>query len=123
MTTHINIYSEVEATVTSLESKVREEMREEDLVLVMANGLRYYDQEGTRGNSVIYKLILKCCECFRKLTTRKKHSCFYCFLVWYFHIFCFACSFFFFFCRIARAMFNTKLDENIVLPVECNFRC
>ena len=64
MKAHINIYSEVEATVTSLESKVREEMREEDLVLVMANGLRYYNQEGTRGNSVIYKLILKCCECF-----------------------------------------------------------
>ena len=97
MKVHISIYSEVEATVTSVESNVREEMREEDLVLVMANGLRYYDRGGTRDNSVIYKLILKCCECFRKLTTRKKYSCFYCFLVWYFHIFCFACSFFFFF--------------------------
>ena len=76
-TTYINIYSEVEATVTSLESKVREEMSEEDLVLVMGNGLHYYDQEGTRGNCVIYKLILKCCECFRKLTTIKECSSFY----------------------------------------------
>ena len=77
MTAYINIYSEVEATITSLESKVREEMGEEDILLVMANGLCHYDQEGTRGNSVMYKLILKCCECFRKLTTTKKCSSFY----------------------------------------------
>ena len=77
MMAYINTYREVEATVTSLESKVHEEMGEEDLVLVMANGLCYYDQEGTRGNSVTYKLILKCCECFRKLTTMKKYSSFY----------------------------------------------
>ena len=56
MTADMNIYSEVEAMVTSLESKVREDMGEEDLVLVMANGLRYYDQEGTRGNCLTYKL-------------------------------------------------------------------
>ena len=112
MTVYINIYSEVEATVTSLESEVREEMGEEDLVLVMANGLRYYDQEGTRGNSVTYKLILKCCECFRKLTTMKKYSSVYFFLVCYFYIFCFVYSFFMFFsCRITRAIFNTKLVQ------------
>ena len=56
MTADMNIYSEVEAMVTSLESKVREDMGEEDLVLVMANGLCYYDQEGTRGNCLTYKL-------------------------------------------------------------------
>ena len=48
----------------------------EDLVLVMTNGLRYYDQEGAKGNSGIYKLILKCCECSRKLATMKKCSSF-----------------------------------------------
>ena len=108
MTAYINIYSEVEATVTSLESEVREEMGEEDLVLVMANGLHYYDQEGTRGNSVTYKLILKCCECFRKLTTMKKYSSVYFFLICYFYIFCFVYSFFVFFLSKLPGQYLTR---------------
>ena len=92
-------------------------MGEEDLVLVMANGLHYYDQEGTRGNSVTYKLILKCCECFRKLTTMKKYSSVYFFfnLLLLHFLFCLQ-LFCFFLVEIARAIFNTKLDASMVQP-------
>ena len=41
MTMYINIHGESEASLTSLESKVCEFMGKEDLVFVMANGLRY----------------------------------------------------------------------------------
>ena len=97
------------ATVTSLESKVREEMSEKDLVLAMTNGLCYCNQEGTKGNFIIYKLILKYCDCFRKLTTMKKCSSLFFFSVCYFYICHFICSLLMFFCcRIAKAIFNTN---------------
>lgn len=48
-TAHIKIYSESEANVTYITTKVREEMGESDLIITMASGLQFFDQEGTRG--------------------------------------------------------------------------
>ena len=50
-TVHISIYSEEQACVPYIESRIREEMLVDDLVIVGPNGLTIYDQEGTRGNS------------------------------------------------------------------------
>ena len=51
-TAHINIYSEEQACVDYITSKVRSEMGDETLVLVGPNGLLYYDQDGTRGKLI-----------------------------------------------------------------------
>ena len=53
---HVNIYSEEQACVTYLLHKIREEMLEEDLVLVGASGLVIYDQDGTKGKPVLESL-------------------------------------------------------------------
>ena len=50
LTAHVNLYTEEEATVGHIMLKVREEMGNENLILVGTNGLTIYDQEGTRGN-------------------------------------------------------------------------
>ena len=52
-TVHVNIYSEEQACVTYLLHKIREEMVEEDLVLVGLSGLVIYDQDGTRGKLLV----------------------------------------------------------------------
>lgn len=52
LTVHINIYKENEACVGYIKRRVREEMRNDSLVLVGSNGLVFYDQEGTRGKKV-----------------------------------------------------------------------
>ena len=52
-TVHVNIYSEEQACVTNLLHKIREEMVEEDLVLVGLSGLVIYDQDGTRGKLLV----------------------------------------------------------------------
>lgn len=46
---HVNLYTEEEATVGHITHKVREEMGNDNLILVGTNGLTIYDQEGTRG--------------------------------------------------------------------------
>ena len=51
-TAYINIYSEEQACVDYIISKVRSEMGDETLVLVGPNGLFYYDQDGTRSKLV-----------------------------------------------------------------------
>ena len=48
-TAFINIYAEHEATLPHVQRRVREDMHEEDLVLVGSTGLMFYDQDGTRG--------------------------------------------------------------------------
>ena len=48
-TVHVNICSKEQACVTYLLHKIREEMVEEDLMLVESSGLVIYDQDGTRG--------------------------------------------------------------------------
>lgn len=47
---HINLYTEEQATVGFITSKVRDEMIDQTLVIVGPNGLRFYDQDGTRGD-------------------------------------------------------------------------
>ena len=49
MSVYINIYNEEQATVSHILQKIREEMGNDDLILVGPNGLIYHDQEGTRG--------------------------------------------------------------------------
>ena len=50
LTVHINLYVEEEACITNIQLKVREEMADNKLVIVGANGLVILDQEATRGN-------------------------------------------------------------------------
>ena len=50
LTVHINLYVEEEACITNIQLKVREEMADNKLVIVGANGLVIFDQEATRGN-------------------------------------------------------------------------
>jgi len=45
----VRIFSEEDANVTYIERKVRQEMDDNTLLIVGATGLRYTDQEGTRG--------------------------------------------------------------------------
>ena len=59
-TVHVNIYSEEQACVTYLLHKIREEMVEEDLVLVGASGLVIYDQDGTRGKLLVSFFVTLC---------------------------------------------------------------
>ncbi|XP_066926820.1 uncharacterized protein [Clytia hemisphaerica] len=50
LSVHVNLYSEEQANIPFILGKVNEEINDDyDLVLVGANGLSYYDQEGTRG--------------------------------------------------------------------------
>ena len=50
LTAHVNLYSEEQAVVPFILEKVNNEMNDvEELILVGANGLTIYDQEGTRG--------------------------------------------------------------------------
>ena len=49
----VNIYSEHQANIGYISQKVREEMGDDELILVGPNGLVYYDQEGTRGKQLI----------------------------------------------------------------------
>ena len=59
LTVHVNLYNEEQATVGYIMQRVRDEMGSEELILVGANGLTIYDQEGTRGNlSFISSIIL-----------------------------------------------------------------
>lgn len=46
---HINIWKEEDACVFFIQSKVREELRNDNLVLVGSSGLALTDQDGTRG--------------------------------------------------------------------------
>ena len=57
LTCHVNILDENEACVQFLEDKVRRQMGDDTLVLVGTNGLKYYEQEGTRG-SIHYFLLI-----------------------------------------------------------------
>ena len=59
LTVHINLYVEEEACITNIQLKVREEMADNKLVIVGANGLVIFDQEGTRGNPkpIIFELV------------------------------------------------------------------
>lgn len=66
-TTHINLYNEDQARLTYITSKVREEMDDQNLVIVGPNGLLYHDQDGTRG---IYIFWLICP--FLNFVLRKK---------------------------------------------------
>ena len=50
LTAHMNLYVEEEACITNIQLKVREEMADNKLVIVGANGLVILDQEATRGN-------------------------------------------------------------------------
>ena len=50
LTAHINLYIEEEVCITNIQLKVREEMTDNKLVIVGANGLVILDQEATRGN-------------------------------------------------------------------------
>ena len=59
-TVHVNIYSEEQACVTYLLHKIRQEMVEEDLVLVGASGLVIYDQDGTRGKLLVSFFVTLC---------------------------------------------------------------
>ena len=54
---YINIYNETDANVSAITRKVREEMGDDDLCLVMANGLQYFDQEGTRGKEIVLRIL------------------------------------------------------------------
>ena len=59
-TVHVNIHSEEQACVTNLLHKIREEMVEEDLVLVGASGLVIYDHDGTRGKLLVSFFVTLC---------------------------------------------------------------
>ena len=59
-TVHVNIYSEEQACIIYLLRKIREEMVEEDLVLVGASGLVIYDQDGTRGKLLVSFFVTLC---------------------------------------------------------------
>ena len=48
MSMHINIYNQKEACVNHMQERVGEEVGDQSLVLVGSNGLRFFDQEGTR---------------------------------------------------------------------------
>ena len=50
LTAHINLYIEEQACLTNIQLKVREEMADNKLVMVGANGLVILDQEAARGN-------------------------------------------------------------------------
>ena len=50
LTVHINLYVEEEACITNIQLKVQEEMADNKLVIVGANGLVIPNQEVTRGN-------------------------------------------------------------------------
>ena len=54
LTAHINLYVEEEACITNIQLKVREEMADNKLVIVGANGLVILDQGATRGNRKIF---------------------------------------------------------------------
>lgn len=59
---HVNIYTEEQANVTYILSKVNEQLQCSNQVLIMPNGMVYYDQEGTRGMSLNFlSLSLKIC--------------------------------------------------------------
>ena len=45
----VRIFAEEDANVNYIERKVRQEMDDNTLLIVGATGLRYTDQEGTRG--------------------------------------------------------------------------
>ena len=50
LTAHINLYIEEEACLKNIQLKVREEMADNKLVIVGANGLVILDQKAARGN-------------------------------------------------------------------------
>ena len=50
LTAHINLYIEEEACLKNIQLKVREEMADNKLVIVGANGLIILDQKAARGN-------------------------------------------------------------------------
>ena len=49
---HINIYNENKACVSHMQQIVREEMRDQSLLLAASNGLMLLDQEATRGKLI-----------------------------------------------------------------------
>lgn len=51
---HINLYTEGDANVTFIKTKVKEEMHCDDLIIVGSNGLVLLDQDGTRGLLFLY---------------------------------------------------------------------
>ena len=55
LSVHVNIYNDDQACIPYIEGKIREEMEDEDLVLVGPSGLIIYDQDGTRGKGVLFK--------------------------------------------------------------------
>ena len=48
------------SSVTYLQHKIREEIAEEDLVLVESSGLVIYDQDGTRGKLLVLFFVTLC---------------------------------------------------------------
>ena len=50
LTAHINLYIEEQACLKNIQLKVREEMADNKLVIVGANGLLILDQKAARGN-------------------------------------------------------------------------
>ena len=50
LTAHINLHVEEEACIANIQLRVREEMADNKLVIVGANGLVIPNQEVTRGN-------------------------------------------------------------------------
>lgn len=49
LTTHVPIYNDDQANLLYIVRNVRTQMEESDLEIVGPNGMRYYDEEGTRG--------------------------------------------------------------------------
>lgn len=49
---HVNIYNQDEASVTFVTDKVRDELDEDEIILVDAKGIMIRDQEGTRGKEL-----------------------------------------------------------------------
>ena len=73
-TVHVNIYSEERACVTYLLYKIRDEMVEEDFLLVGASELIIYEQDGSRGKLLV-SFFATCCRvvttfCPLKLTSQ-----------------------------------------------------
>lgn len=54
----INIYSETDACISYVQEKVREEMVDPSLTLVGTSGLKYHDNDGTKGNFTFENIYL-----------------------------------------------------------------